>query len=160
MKKPAQLRDLLTRVVPHLKSHPDALLLFVDKGSIAARIGATLSFEQRYSLNLVVQDFAGDPNTIFVPLLAWIAQAQPELLTRADSAPFTFESELLDADTCDLSVILELTERVAVTPRDGGGYEVRHLEEPATADIFPGVCDATLLQLYFGPDLIAASTSA
>lgn len=158
MRKPDTLRALLVRTVPHLHANPDALALFVDEGRVAARAGGSLSFEYRYTLNVVIQDFAGDRNAIVVPLLAWIAQAQPELLAAPDGEPFTFESELLDAHLCDLSIKVQLTERVAVIQRPSGGYEVNHLAEQSGADIFPGVCDQNLWQLFLH-DVLIAQTS-
>jgi len=155
MTKPDALKALLLRTVPGLAADPTRLALFVDKGRVAARAGATLGFEYRYDLTIVLQDFAGDRDAVVVPLLAWIAQAQPDLLQRQDSESFAFEAELLDGDLCDLSITLSLTERVAVVPRNGGGYEVRHLDAPADPDSFPGVCGASLWQLFLRDQLIA-----
>ena len=158
MKKPDSLKRLLLRAVPQLAASPESLLLFVDQGAIAARAGATLSFEYRYKLNLVATNFTGDRNALVVPLLAWISEAQPDLLERADSQPFTFESEILDGDTADLSITLDLTEAVSVIIEDGA-YQIRHLDEPPEPDRFPGVCN-NLLQLFAGGELVAESDSA
>jgi hypothetical protein len=149
MRKPEQLRRLLLRAVPGLADAPERLALYVDEGRIAARAGASLSFEYRYTANLVIQDYAGDRNAVVVPLLAWIAEAEPDLLAKPDSEPFTFEAELLQDDAVDLSITLQLTERVAVVPGADGGYEVRHLDEPpADADRFDGICGVILRRLH------------
>lgn len=160
MKKPDSLKRLLLQTVPQLAENPENLALYVDEGKVAATSGKTLSFEYRYKLNLVAQDFAGDRNALVVPLLAWIAQVQPDLLDRPDAEPFTFECELLDADTSDISITLDLTERVAVRPREGGGYEVTHLDDPTPADLdrFDGVCGVNLWQLFLRDELIAQSS--
>jgi len=155
VKKPDSLKRLLLRAVPQLAAAPESLLLFVDQGSVAARAGATLSFEYRYKLNLVATNFTGDRNAIIVPLLAWISEAQPDLLEKPGSEPFTFESEILDGDTADLSITLDLTEGVRVTIEDGA-YQVRHMDEPPEPDRFPGVCN-NLLQLFAGGELVAES---
>ena len=160
MRKPDSLRRLLIQTVPQLAANPETLALYVDQGKVAARTGASLSFEYRYKLNLVAQDFAGDRNALIVPLLAWIAQVQPDLLDRPDGEPFTFECELLDADTSDISITLDLTERVSVQTRAEGGYEVVHLDDPTPADLdrFEGVCGVTLWQLLLRDELIAQSS--
>lgn len=158
MKKPASLRDLLLRAVPALRDDPALLAIYVDKGQVAARAGKSLSFEYRYKLNLVVQDYSGDRNLVVVPILAWIAQNQPDLLQAPSSIPIEFESEILDAETCDLSFTLNLTERVTVQAREGGGYEVRNLDEEGDPDRFPGLCDTLLWQLILG-DRVIAQTS-
>jgi len=158
VRKPDQLRRVLLRAVPALAADPDRLAIFADAGEIAARHGATLSFEQRYRLTVVVQDFAGDVAAIFVPLLAWIAEAQPDLLAKPDGKAFGYEAEILDAERSDVEVTLDLTERVAVTRTGGGGYEVRYLDLPeADRDRFDGV-DANLWQLFLRDQLVAQTT--
>lgn len=156
MKKPDSLRKVLEAFVPALASDPAKLSLFIDKGRISARAGS-LSLEYRYTLNVVVQDFAGDPDMIMVPVLAWITQHQPDLLQRADAEPFRFESELLDADTSDVSIYIELDEAVRVTAKDGGGFTAVRDDAPADPDSF-GIGCVPLWQLFLNGD-IAAQTS-
>ena len=159
MRKPDELKRLLLRAVPGLADDPSRLALYVDEGRVAACAGS-LSFEYRYKLNLVVQDYAGDRDAVVVPLLAWIAEAQPELMARPDSQPFSFEAEILDADSVDLSITLDLTERVSVGRNGDGDTEVRHLDEmPADLDRFEDVCGATLWQLFLREELIAHSAA-
>lgn len=150
MKKPESLRDLMTQAVPAIKADPTRLSLFIDRGSIRVRPGS-LSFEYAYSVNLVVQDYAGDPDAVIVPVIAWIAEHQPELLQRQDSQAFDFESELLAEGVFDLSLTIALTERVRVVRADGG-VTVEHLEDRLPPDIFPGAEGARLWQ-GFAQDL-------
>jgi hypothetical protein len=136
MNKPDALRTTLLAQVAHLREHPETLSIFIDNGRLAARATGSLSFEYRYKLNFVVQDFAGDLDLIIVPLLAWVAVNQPDLLERAPGEPFTFESEFLDAGSQDVSIDLELTELVRVSTV-AGGLSVEHLPEPARLNAFP-----------------------
>lgn len=53
-----------------------------------------------------------------ISIRAWIAEQQLNLLQGDDPEPFGFESELLDADTADVSITIELTEAVRVTPKE------------------------------------------
>lgn len=159
MKKPDNLRDLLLRAVPSIGAAPEALSMFVDRGRVAARAGASLSFEYRYTLNIVVQDYSGDRDAVIVPVLAWIAQYQPDLLEQAAGEPFSFEAELLDATLTDLSMTLELTERVIVEPIDGGGYRILHIDDAsADFDRFEGLCGVKLWQLFLRDELIAQTS--
>lgn len=159
MKKPDSLKRLLLLTVAQLAENPENLALYVDEGKVAATSGASLSFEYRYKLNLVAQDFAGDRNALIVPLLAWIAEVQPDLLERPGAEPFTFECELLDGDSVDISITLDLTERVSVRTRPEGGFEVNHLDDPTpdALDRFDGVCGVNLWQLFLRDELIAQS---
>lgn len=146
MKKPESLKALLLAAVPPLAAAPENLSMFVDKGRIAARASGSLSFEYRYTLNIVVQDFVGDVDVLFVPVLAWLAQNQPELLERSPQEPFSFESEILDGDAADVSIDLELSERVRVERLPGGDMQCTHLDEPDLGDVFAGAEGATLWQ--------------
>lgn len=154
MNKPDGLKRLLLAAVPGLADDPARLALFVDKGRIGARLG-NLSFEYRYVLNVVVQDYQGADDALFVPILAWIAEQQPDLLQRADSEPFTFESEILDGDARDVSIYIPLTESVRVIPKEGGGFTSEPIPELRDADGFPGVCCVPLRQIYLADDLAA-----
>jgi hypothetical protein len=117
VKKPQALRQHLLDSVPTLAADPTQLDLFVDRGRLVCRPTASLSFAYRYSLNVVAQNYAGDVNALMVPLLAWIAANEPDLLAKDPHEPFTFETEILDGDRADVSIDLELSERVRI---DGG----------------------------------------
>lgn len=156
MKKVDSLRDLLVRAVPALAADPSKIAIFVDRGQIIARAG-NLSFEYRCSVNLVIEDYAGDQDAVIVPILAWIADNQPELLQRQDSQPFAFESEWLAKDLHDLSITIELTERVRVE-RVEGGVTTEHLADLLPPDIFAGAEGARLWE-GLAEDLVAGTTT-
>ncbi|WP_313539764.1 phage tail protein [Sphingomonas sp.] len=147
MEKPDSLRRVLLAHVPLLRDDPAKLSLFVDKGRIAARPGS-LAFEYRYTLNIVVQDYAGSIDGLMVPILAWISEAQPDLLQAGPQEPFRFESELLDADSADVSIWIELSEIVTVRPEAAGGFTTEHPSEPRIADAFEGLGCVSLWHLF------------
>jgi hypothetical protein len=146
VRKPDDLKATLLAQVSHLREHPETLSLFIDNGRVTCRPTGTLSFAYVYKLNLVVQDFAGDLDRIIVPLLAWVAVNEPDLLERAPSQPFTFESELLDSGAQDVSIDIELTELVRVTTA-AGGVNVEHLPEPPRVEAFSGMPDTPVALL-------------
>ena len=154
MLKPASLRALLLQTVPGLAAAPERLALFTDKGKVRCRATGNLAFEYAYTLNLVIEDYAGDVDGIFVPLLAWIERNEPELMKREPQEPFDFECEILDTDHADVSINVELTERVLMKPVAGGLVAV-HLPEPAFVDEFDGVGRPLLLRLLLGDDVVA-----
>jgi hypothetical protein len=115
VKKPAALRAHLLAACPALEQNPDRLLVFVDKGHIAATYAPSLSFQYQYELEMIVTDFAGGPETILVPLLQWLTRYQPELLANpATRGQIGFEADVLAGDLVDLSLKLTLTERVVI----------------------------------------------
>ena len=136
MKKPADLRAHLTAAVPVLAKHPDKLHVFIEKGAIATKPGASMSFEYRYTLQLVVTDYSEPADTLIVPLLAWLSINQPDLIADPDKRAKTigFEAELIDHDQADIALTLELSERVIVTEVEGG-YSCAHLDEPPLPDL-------------------------
>nr|WP_314469829.1 phage tail protein [uncultured Sphingomonas sp.] len=146
MKKADSLKALLLASVPALAADPAKLALFVDKGKVSAVRSQSLAFQLGYTLTIWVEEFAGDLDTLFVPVLAWVSQNQPELIGRPDSEPFTFESELLDGDRADITIEIELTERVLVEARSNGKLRTRHLDDAPTADVFAGAEQANLWQ--------------
>ena len=75
MLKPDSLRRALTDAVTVLKTNPDMLRIFVDNGSIASTLATSLSFEKRYTLNVIVTDFTGDFDLLIVPVLAWLRES-------------------------------------------------------------------------------------
>lgn len=159
MNKPEALRRVLLAHVPQLADDPAKLSMFVDKGRVVARgsEGGVVSFETAYALNVVVQDYVGPLDRLFVPVLAWIAEAQPNLLETPGTDPFTFESETLDDDASDISITIELSERTGVTVHDTGGFDCTTMPEPRSLDEFEGVCCRLLRQIVANEDVVAES---
>ena len=78
MLKPNSLRKALTDAVPVLRTNPDMLRVFIDNGNNTATLARSLSYEKRYTLNIVVTDFTDDIDLLFVPIMAWLRVNQPE----------------------------------------------------------------------------------
>lgn len=136
MKKLADLRRHLEAAVPSLKKNPDRLYVYIEKGGIACRYGS-LSFEYRYELKILVQDYTDHADSLVVPLLAWIAEHQPNLLLAGDQADnvIRIEAELIDHERTDIQLSIDgITERVIVTA-DGERRIATHCEEPPLPDL-------------------------
>lgn len=159
MVKLDSLRDLLVRSVPFLAADPAKIAVFVDRGRVAARGTGSLSFEYRYTATIVVEDYAGDVDELFVPVLAWIAENAPELLDRDPREPFSFESEILGDDLADISISVDLVEAVRVS-RTSDGLRVEHLPEPPRMDAFAGVPAATSLWAGVLEDVVSGTVTA
>ena len=86
----------------------------------------------------MVTDYAGQADTIMLPLLAWLRVKQPELLINPDrrANAIQFDVELLSHESADIEIKLPLTERVVVKPSGAGGALVaEHADEPADAEL-------------------------
>ena len=132
MYKPASLRSHLTAAIPDLRQNPDKLLVFADEGHTVTAGTGSLSFEYRYQLTIIITDYAGDPDAIMVPLLAWVAVHQQSLLGNPElrNTGISFEVDFNNHETIDLSIKLQLTERVVVKQKEGGKLEITHPAEP------------------------------
>ncbi|MFG9064115.1 phage tail protein [Pseudomonas aeruginosa] len=132
MNKPSALRAHLLAAVPELHKNPDRLLVFIDNGTIRSTAAPGLSFEYSYTLNVILTDYAGHPDAVAIPLLAWLLVNQPELLTNLEKGKtaIAFEADVLDNSKVDLSLKLPLTERVIVKKQDDGSLQVSHPDEP------------------------------
>lgn len=134
MYKPQSLRDHITRQVPALARDPDKLSLFIKDGRLASSGTQSLSFEYAYTLEITVLDYAGHPDTVFVPVLQWLKVHQRELFDNPDTntRAVKFEAEYLNHSAIDLLIHIDLTERVIArkpaTP--GQPMQLHHAPEP------------------------------
>ncbi len=132
MLKPAELRAAIETANPDLANDPDKLVIFLDAGQIACRGVAGLSYEYRYTLNVIVQDYPHHADRIILPILAYLRTQQPELFENPDLADalIRFEVEMLNQETLDLSLKVDLTERVIVTESGPGRFAAHHARAP------------------------------
>ena len=116
MKKPQSLRNFIAGAIPELQIDPQRLKMFVESGNIVARSGETLSFEYRFTVRLIVLDYAGSLDLFAIPMLAWLNTYQPDLLQNKDKAAkgLRFDVEVLANDKVDLVIEVDLTEAVIV----------------------------------------------
>lgn len=131
MIKPQQLRAALTESLPWLQRHPENLRLFTDSGRIASTLANSLSFEYQFRLNLLITDYTGDMDFIIVPILAWLREHQPDIMATEEKrrTGYTFEADINNDGSFDISINLQLTERVIVKEHHGA-LHVDHLPEP------------------------------
>lgn len=128
MNKLQKMRAFLIDAVPTLKRDPDKLLVFAEEGHLENPPRAPhLSFTYHYTASLVLTDFGADPDTVVVPLLAWLKKNQPD---RADLRALEFSAEILNNKDVDIEIRVPLTEFVAVTDNGNGTVSTDHLGEP------------------------------
>lgn len=140
MLKPHSLRAHLTEATPELRREPDKLSIYVTDGKIIAAGTGSLSFVYRYTLKVVVLDYSSHADAIFVPLLDYLQTEQVEIFENPDlrERSIRFEAEYLNKETIDLSIEVDLSERVVVhggpapmSPETTQRYDVKHVGEPA-----------------------------
>jgi hypothetical protein len=159
MRKPDSLREWLLRSVPGLDAQPERLHLFVEEGRVHCVPGKTLSYQYVYQLVLILEDFGADSHALIVPILAWLAQHQPDLLHERGDEGLPISQDILDNKTADFEMRLDLKERVIVTPTVAGGWAVEYAADPQIIDTFEGADGARLWRLYLtnSPDHVLAA---
>lgn len=138
MKKPQLLRDHITRACPDLATNPEKLTVFIERGQVVHTGTPALSFEYRYTLNIVITDWAGSTDVLIVPIVAWLKRHQPDIFESAArrERAIRFESEIIDHKTADIGIEIDLTETVAVEGQTIDGVNrltTRHIGEPLLA---------------------------
>ncbi|EPE9326008.1 phage tail protein [Enterobacter asburiae] len=114
MHKLKSLRQALIDAIPQLNANPERLQMSVGGGNIDTRQASSISFEKRYALNAKVSGFTGDSEGFFVPVLAWLRENQPDIFTLDEGRKngYTFAVVLNDDDTMDITISVQLTERI------------------------------------------------
>lgn len=153
MRKLGALRRHLTTVLPELAREPDALDIYVVNGTLVTRLGANLGYEQRYTARVVLQNFRGTPEQVFLPLLLWLRAEQPELIQNHDTGndQIRFSVDVLDQNAVDIEFDLPLTEAIDVMPDGAGGYKMKIREEIPFPDDQPLTDPVALLRRIYAP---------
>ena len=148
MIKPQSLRAAIEAAAPVLAGDGAALKMWIDRGAIRARSGPALAFEYRYTLNVVVEGWQQHPSVIVLAINRWLGIQQPDLMSGHLDQSYSFEADIIDAETIDLAFEIPLTEAVRVEPRPAGAFELVHVAEddPAFPDMEPLGDPVPLLQ--------------
>ncbi|MBK0062622.1 MULTISPECIES: phage tail protein [unclassified Acinetobacter] len=154
MKKLNDLRTHLLNAVVELRRDPDRLLLFAEQGVLKCTFAAGLSYEYAYQANLILTDYAGDIDSIAIPLFDWLRINQGELLANLDRVKegIRFEADLLDNHKVDLAITIPLTERVIVKRDKNNVMTIDHPPEPYISKTEPGQ-EVTLIDQSSGEPL-------
>ncbi len=149
MQKLKSLRDALRRAVPQFKTNPDMLRLYVDSGHNVSTLATSLSFQKVYDLRVVIVDFVGDLDLIFVPVQAWLREQQPDVMTaQGREKGFAYQVDVNSDDSLDIGITLRLTERTLVREIDGA-LHVSYAPEP------PPVPVTRPTELYINGELVS-----
>jgi hypothetical protein len=156
MNKLNALRAFLIQYAPELKRNPDKLHISATRGNLESWLTAPLSYGYSYDASILVEDFAGSPDEIFLPILLWLRTNEVALVQSmtGGASPISFQVDQIDDKSIDLAITLPLTEAVGVELQDGG-YKLERRPEPPQIDTvlqidIPDV--PGLLQQLFGND--------
>lgn len=131
MKKPASLREHLSKNIPGLMTDPENFIVFITNGNWRVKRGKSLSFTFTYDLLMLFKDFSLDPAIVFAHLIEWLEINQHELISNPDKLfdGMSFEVEPITHETADILITLKLTEDVIVQ-RENGVLVTEYKPEP------------------------------
>lgn len=129
MKKPATLRAALAAALPEFAGDETRMRIWVEDGSAQSRLTGSLAFGFSYRLNLLLVETKSDIALVALPVFRWLQVNQPALLTPGNDG-FTFDVDVLDNETADILIQLQLDEMVTVAPLEDGGFALNYLPEP------------------------------
>lgn len=129
LSKVTSLRAAIVATLPYLARDADKLLIYIEGGSVRCHGTASLSFEIVNRIKLVVLELADDKALLFVALIAWARINAPHLLAPGATLA-SFDADILDNQTADFEIDIEVADRVQVTQRPDGGFDMRYLAEP------------------------------
>ncbi|EKN3499894.1 phage tail protein [Yersinia enterocolitica] len=131
MLKPKLLRQALTDSLQLFQTNPERLKMFVDGGRIVSTLAPSLSFENQYTLTLFIEDFPDDVDYLFVPILAWLREHQPDIMATEEKrrTGFIHKVDVMSDVLSDIRIDLQLTE-LAIVKEVDGALHVDHALEP------------------------------
>lgn len=132
MNKPNSLRDYLINSIEYLKMNPDKLSMHIENGRYRSTMTSGLSMLAVYPVKIIIQDFAGDANTVAFVLYQWIRNHQSELMTNLETnkEAVKFEADIIDNTKADLLFEIELSERIIIKKDESGAFNFTYPPEP------------------------------
>lgn len=146
MRKADLLRAAIRDNCEWCRINPESLLVSVSKAQIVASGELSASYEYRYTLEVLLMDFPGEPDEIIIPILVWARKNQPELIFNPDTrnSGITMEAQLLNTDemgqkitpVADILFSVKATEAVIVTLDPEGKPIPTHRDEPDYSSLY------------------------
>jgi len=155
MRKLNSLKAHMTAALSHrgIGQNPADMHFAIPRGSLVVTARPGLGFEYNYTLVMAIVDCAWSLDEITVPLVAWLARWQSELLSlTADKGGIDWEVELLDDGKADIMFRIPLNETVSLQLRPDGGHDMVRPEEPVPFALEQA---APLHRVYLDDELIA-----
>jgi len=118
MRKIDSLCETLRAAIPEAASDPTALRVWIDRGQAQARQTANNAFALAFRLNVLAVGVKTDLSLITLAVTSWLRANQPDLLQPGKDS-FTFDADILDNDTADVLIQIDLTQNYEVTVVDG-----------------------------------------
>lgn len=129
MRKDDSLRQLLATSIEDLAQSPERLRIWIDRGTVQCRQTATFAFAMSCRVNVLLMDMTTDIAAVVYVICAWLRVNQPDLLAPGKDA-FALEHDVIDNETYDALIQIDLTQNVSCALNAQGKMQVTYLPEP------------------------------
>lgn len=125
MNKAQKLLDHI--LLSPLQLKRDDVMLLISNGKAVSYVSSeNNNFSMKYEMVLVITDYAGNADALQFIILQWMAINQPD----HDADAFSFEADIINHNSVDLTIKISLDEviKVTITPT---GISLAHIQDPS-----------------------------
>ncbi|ENG8164548.1 phage tail protein [Escherichia coli] len=128
-----------------------AVRLKVERMNEPRCIAQLLRNESPRAIDFTITHGTGDFDLLIVPVLAWLRENQPDIMTTDEGQKkgFTFYADINNDSSFDISISLMLTERTLVSEVEGA-LHVKNIPEPT-----PPEPVTRPMELYINGELVS-----
>lgn len=154
MRKIDTLRDAIFDALPELKRDPDRVRLWIERGTAKSTLTTGQGLVLTFQLNVLVTEMASDLTVLALAVFRWMRTNQPDLMVPGHEG-IAFDADILDKDTADVLLQLQLDQAVSATAREDGGFDLQYQGErdPLFDDVL-SIIDPQPAPLLAGVDVI------
>lgn len=127
---PASLRETLSNAFEEFRIEPANLIIIVSNANSQFYMGQDLSFVEKYTLEIAISNFSGNPLMVKFAILKWLVNNRPELLSAGEmeNGILPMRVDWVDKDTANLDLKIELFENFIATPIGNNNFEIEALQ--------------------------------
>ena len=132
----------------HVTSAQD-LNVWAEDGALFCGQGPLIDgFELEYTAIVFIQNDKVQPHTLFMHLVNWLNQYDPERTEKGLPAP-TFATEVLDGGKCDLKIKIDLSESYTLEENENGDWLQQDIHYQCVSDFEQAATQGGLNELVY-----------
>ncbi len=151
---PASLRATLTNAFEEFRVEPANLVIIVTNSSSQFFYGQDFSFVEKYTLEIAISNFSGNPLMVKFAILKWITKNRPELIlqNQLENGILPMRVEWVDKDSANLDLKIELYENLIATPIGANDFEIKTMQNPIDPLLLEELQSSPILRHLYAND--------
>ena len=105
-------------------------------------------YELEYTTIIFMQNVSIEPHVLFMPLVSWLNQNDPDRQEKGLAFP-TFAVELLDKGRCDIKIKVDLRESYTLVENEQGNWKQQDIRYECTSEFESAVDSDELNELIY-----------